>query len=143
MNLFSDSVQRMEGLIAKSKKLKRGATMEEAEIDGSWLTAYATIARRCRDDKDLCVSRYPYELPQGVNPFAGGFFEHREWAIRQGMECHSSLRPLYQYEAHYTNAAGYWMSFSVAATALRGEALRREGTEGIEDATTMFGQCWP
>jgi hypothetical protein len=33
------------------------------------------------------------------------------------------------------NAAGYWMSFSVAATALRGEALRTEGTQGIEDAT--------
>jgi hypothetical protein len=27
------------------------------------------------------------------------------------------------------------MSFSVAATALRGEALRTEGTQGIEDAT--------
>jgi hypothetical protein len=27
------------------------------------------------------------------------------------------------------------MSFSVVAAALRGEALRREGTEGIEDAT--------
>jgi hypothetical protein len=27
------------------------------------------------------------------------------------------------------------MSFSVAATTLRGEALRKEGTEGVEDAT--------
>jgi hypothetical protein len=50
----------MVELLRKSKKVKRGATMEEAEIDGAWLTAYAKIARRCRDDKDLGVSRYPY-----------------------------------------------------------------------------------
>jgi hypothetical protein len=107
MALFSDSVQRMEELISNSKKVRRGATLEEAEIDGSWLTTYATIARRCRGDKDLGVSRYPYELPPRVNQFAGGFFEHREWAIRRGMERHSSLRPLYQDESHYTNAARY------------------------------------
>jgi hypothetical protein len=70
-----------------------------------------------------------------LNPFAGGFFEHREWAIRRGMERHSILRPLYQYESHYTNASGYRISFSVAAIALRGKALRSEGTQGIEDAT--------
>jgi hypothetical protein len=52
----------MEELLRKSKTVKRGATLEEAEIDGAWLTAYARIARRCRDDKDLSVSRYPYEL---------------------------------------------------------------------------------
>jgi hypothetical protein len=51
------------------------------------------------------------------------------------MECHCSLRPLYQYEAHYKNAAGYWMRFSVAATAIRGEVLRTEGTEGNAAAT--------
>jgi hypothetical protein len=51
----------MEELLRMSKKVKRGATLEEAEIDGIWLTAYAKIARRCRDDKDLGISRYPYE----------------------------------------------------------------------------------
>jgi hypothetical protein len=66
MNLFSDSIQSMEELLRKSKKVKRGATLEEAEIDGAWLTAYDKIARRCRDDKDLGVSRYPYELASGV-----------------------------------------------------------------------------
>jgi hypothetical protein len=106
MALFSDSVQRMEEHKSKSKKVRRGATLEEVEVDGSWLTTYATISRRCRDDKDLGVSRYRYELPPGVNPFAGRFFEHREWAILRGMERHSSLCPLYQYESHYTNAAG-------------------------------------
>jgi hypothetical protein len=52
----------MEELLRKSKKVKRVPTLEEAEIDCAWLTAYARIARRCRDDRDLGVSRYPYEL---------------------------------------------------------------------------------
>jgi hypothetical protein len=134
MNLFSDSIQSMEELLRKSKKVKRGATLEEAEIDGAWLTAYAKIAGRCRDDKDLGVSRYPYELAPGVSPFSGDYFEHREWAIRRDMERHPILRPLFEYEAHYTNSAGYWMSFSSAAMALRGEALKLEGTTGVEEA---------
>jgi hypothetical protein len=69
-------------------------------------SVYAKIARRCRDDKDLVVSRYPYELAPGVNPFSGGYFENREWAIRRGMERHRSLRPLFEYEAQYMNSAG-------------------------------------
>jgi hypothetical protein len=134
MNLFSDSIQSMEELLRKSKKVKRGTTLEEAGIDGAWLAAYAKIARRCWDDKDLGVSRYPYELAPGVNPLSGGYFEHREWAIRRGIQRHPSLRPLFEYEAHYTNSAGYWMSFLSAAMALRGEALKLEGTTGIEEA---------
>jgi hypothetical protein len=62
MTLFNDSAQRMEELINNSKKVRRGATLERAEMDGSWLTIYPTISRRYRDDKDLGVSRYPYEL---------------------------------------------------------------------------------
>jgi hypothetical protein len=41
MNIFSDSIQSMEELLRKSKKVKRGATLEEAEIEGVLLTAYA------------------------------------------------------------------------------------------------------
>jgi hypothetical protein len=48
MNLFSESIQLMKELLRKSKKVKRGATLEEAEINGAWLTAYARIARKCR-----------------------------------------------------------------------------------------------
>jgi hypothetical protein len=134
MNLFSDSTQSMEELLRKSKEVKRGATLEEAEIDGAWMTAYARIARRCRDDKDLGVSSYPYGLAPGVSPFSGGYFEHREWAVRRGIERHPSQIPLYEYESHYTNTAGYWMSFSSAAMALRGEALKLECTTGVEEA---------
>jgi hypothetical protein len=96
MNLFSDSIQSIEELLRKSKKVKRGATLEEAETDGAWLTAYAKIDRRRRDDKDLGVSRYPYEIAPSVSPFSGGYFEHREWEIRRGMERHPSLRPLFE-----------------------------------------------
>jgi hypothetical protein len=102
MNLFSDSIQLMEELLRKSKKVG--------------------------------VSRYPYELSPGVSPFSGGYFEHRECAIRRGMERHPSLRPLFEYEAHYTNSAGYWMSFSSSAMALRGESLKLESTTGVKEA---------
>jgi hypothetical protein len=81
-----------------------------------------------QDEKDLGISRYPYELDPGVSPFSGGYFEHREWTIRLGMDWHPSLRPLFEYEDHYTNSAGYWMSFSSAAMALRSEAFKLEGT---------------
>jgi hypothetical protein len=70
----------MQEPLRKSKKVKRGATLEETDIDGAWLKAHARIARRCRDDKDLGVSRYPYEVAPGLSPFAGGSFEHREGA---------------------------------------------------------------
>jgi hypothetical protein len=62
MNLFSDSIKSMKKLLRKSMKVIRGATLQKAEINGAWLTAYVRIAWRCRDDKDLDVSRYPYEL---------------------------------------------------------------------------------
>jgi hypothetical protein len=124
----------MEELLRKSKKVKRGATLEEVEIDGASLTAYAKIDRRFRDDNDLGVSRYPYDIAYGVIPLSGGYFEHREWAIRRGMERHPSLPPLFEYEAHYTNSARYWMGFSSAAMALRDEDLMVEGTNGVEEA---------
>jgi hypothetical protein len=108
--------------------------LEEAEIDGAWLTAYAKIARGCRDDKDLGVSRYPYELAPGVSPFSGSYFVRLEWAIRRGTERHPNLRPLFEYEAHYATSERYWMSFSSTAMALRGEALKLEGTTGVEEA---------
>jgi hypothetical protein len=95
--------------------VKCGATLKEADVDGAWLTAYARNARRCRDDKDMGVTRYPYELASGVSPFSGN-----EWAICRGVVWHPSLRLL-------------WMSFSSAPLDLRGEALKLEGTTGVEE----------
>jgi hypothetical protein len=52
MNLFSDSIQSMEELLRKSKKVKPGATLEKADIDSSCvmlplkcphMSAYASI----------------------------------------------------------------------------------------------------
>jgi hypothetical protein len=123
----------MEEVLRKSKKVKRGATLEEADVDGSWPTSYARIARRCRDDKDLGVSRYPYVQAPGVSPFLGGYFKHREWAIRRGMELHPSLRSLFEYEAHYTNSAGCRKCFSSTVMDLRGEAFKLDGTTGSEE----------
>jgi hypothetical protein len=71
----------------------------------------------------LRVSRYPCELSSGVNPFAGGYFEHREWPVRKATERHTSPCPLYEYEANYINSTGYWLVFDEEALALRDEAL--------------------
>jgi hypothetical protein len=50
------------------------------------------------------------------------------------MERHPSLLSLFEYEARYMNSAGHWMSFSSAAMALRGEALKIVGTTGVKEA---------
>jgi hypothetical protein len=134
MTTFTNSLSEADTLIAKAQKVNKGATMEEADIGYEWMAAYATIARRCRDDKDFGFSRYPYEQGPGVGPFNGGYFEHREWPIRRGMERHSSLRPLYEYEAHYMNAVGYWMAFHQSALALRQEYLVSETADAAAKA---------
>lgn len=85
--------------------------------------AYAAIARRCRDDKELELSRYPYEAGPTLQAFDGGFFPHREWTLRRGMEKHESMRAVCEYEANYINAVGYWLAFQQAAFALRQESI--------------------
>jgi hypothetical protein len=60
MNIFFDSLQSMKELLRKSNKVKRGATLEDAKTDGVWMAVYARNSRRCRDNKYLGVSRYPY-----------------------------------------------------------------------------------
>jgi hypothetical protein len=133
---FTNSIAEADTLISKALKVSKGESMEAAGIDYKWLTTYAAVARRCRDDKDFGFSRYPYEQGPGVGPFSGGYFEHREWPIRRGMERHSSLRPIYEHEAHYTNAAGYWMAFHQSAVALRAECLQ-ELTTSAQPASAI------
>jgi hypothetical protein len=84
------------------------------------------------------VSRYPYKLAPGMSPFAGGHLKPREWAIRRGMERHPSLRPRFEYEAQHVNYEGYWMSFSTAVMALRGDALKLEGRTGVIEAERCY-----
>lgn len=124
----------MEELLSKAKLIAKGKTLEEAEIDSNWLMAYGTVARRCRDDRELRLTRWPYEQGDSVSPFTGGFFQHREWPPRKQLERHSSLRAVYEYEATYINAAGYWMAFHQAATCLRQEAIEDKN----EDKALLF-----
>ena len=88
-----------------------------------------------------------------VGAFTGGFFEHREWPIRRGLEKYISLRPgeeicevirfvleygpVFEYEANYINAAGYWMSFHEAAISLRQEALQEK-----KDSDAEYFDAW-
>jgi hypothetical protein len=85
-----NSVREAEDLLNKARKVRKRKTMEESEIDYKMRSTYATIARRCRDDKNFGFVRYPYKQGPSVIPFTGGFFEHRE-AIRRGFEKHPSL----------------------------------------------------
>ena len=123
MTDFSQSLTIADDIILKGKTVAQGETLAEAGIDPKSARAYGTIARRCRDDKDFGITPYPYEQGPGVLAFSGGFFDHRDWPLRRGMEKHSILRPVVEYEANYVNLAGYWMTFHEAAISLRDEVL--------------------
>ena len=75
---FNQSGENFRALLTAGKKVGKGKTTDEAGIDNDWLRVYATIARRVRDDRDLGITRYPYEAGPGVGPFPGGFFDHVE-----------------------------------------------------------------
>jgi hypothetical protein len=53
MTTFTNSSSEADQLMANARKVSKGATMEDAEIGFEWITTHATIARRCRDDKDF------------------------------------------------------------------------------------------
>jgi len=128
-NEFVTSLETAEDILSKAQDVAKGKSLAEAGIDGKWMRAYATIAKRCRDDKDFGLTRYPYEQGPSVGAFTGGFFEHREWPLRKAMESHKSMRAVFEYEANYTNAAGYWMAFHEAALSLRQDELEEKNME--------------
>lgn len=129
---FSSSLLLAEEILTKGKEIGKGKTLAEAGIDPKWMTSYAMIARRVRDDKDFGLTRYPYEQGPTVAAFTGGFFEHREWSLRKGLEEHKSLRAVSEYEANYINAAGFWMAFNQASISLRSEALEEKKFDQAE-----------
>jgi len=126
MEAFTERTKAVETLLSKAKEIAKGKTLAEAGIDTSWMVAHGMIARRTRDDKDFGLTRYPYEQGPSVSAFAGGFFEHREWTLRTGLERHSSMRAVAEHEANYINAAGYWMAFHESAIALCEEHLTKK-----------------
>jgi hypothetical protein len=134
---FSGSVNKVEAALRAGKKVAKGAEVAEAGFDRALLSTYGMIARRCRDDRELGLSRYPYEAAPSVSPFVGGFFSHPEWPVKKGLEKHASLRTLAEYEAHYVNAAGYWMFFGETARALRDEHLAKNTTVGFQEAERL------
>lgn len=131
---FTKTTEKVEKLLRAAKKMAKGADAEDAGFEREYLTSYAAVARRYRDDRDLGLSRYPYEAAPGVSPYTGGFFSHPEWSVRKGLEKHAGLRAIAEYEAHYTNASGYWMAFAETALCLRGEELDKTANSGARAA---------
>lgn len=129
MAALKDTVKEVEEFLAKSKKFVKGITIAEAGIDAKVVRVYAKIARRCRDDKQLGLTDHPYESGARMEAFDGGYFEHREWSLRKGMESHAILRGVYEYEANYIKSAGYWIYFHEVALSLRGEDIEAKEFE--------------
>jgi len=95
------------------------------------------LPRQCRGEKGFGLTRYPYEQGPSVGAFTGGFFEHKIWTLRIGLERHASMRAVAKYEDNYINAAGYWMAFHETAIALSEEHLVKEA----EDEALKF-EVW-
>lgn len=122
-NPFIKSVEEVDELLEKARKVAKGSSLADADIYTACMHAYAKIARRSRDDREFGLTRYPYEAGVSVGAFVGGFFEHKDWPLRRGLEGHQSMRAVMLYETNYINAAGFWMAFHESAIALRQEAL--------------------
>lgn len=135
---LASATDRVEELLVKARLVGKGKTASEAGIEPAWLRSYGAVARRCRDDQELGVSRYPFQLaPRGVSPFIGGFFPHMSWDLRVDLEKQASMRPIAQYECNYVNATGYWLAFNKAAISLRQEAFAASDVANAE-----LYDCW-
>ena len=134
---FTNTSEKVEQLLKAAKAVAGGKDPVEAGFDRQYLATYGSIARRYRDDRELGLTRYPYESVPGVSPYTGGFFTHPEWPIRKGLEKHRSLRPMAEYEAHYVNACGYWLAFAETAFGIRGEELGKPGNVGAAEAERL------
>ena len=58
MAYFAASVQMVDELLVKAKAVAKGKTMQEANIDLTWMRAYGSIARRARNDREVGLTRY-------------------------------------------------------------------------------------
>jgi hypothetical protein len=134
MEHFKGRSAEVEKVLRMCRKVAKGEDPVDVGFTTDLIKTYGRIARRTRDDRELGLSRYPYEEAPGVGPYNGGFFAHPEWPIRRGLARHASLRALAEYEANYVNATGYWLSFSEAAIALRDEELEKDGDAALAEA---------
>lgn len=67
----------VEKVLLKAKKTRKRKKITKVGIEPEWLSAYGVVARITRDDKDLELSRYPYEQESPVGAFGGAFFMRR------------------------------------------------------------------
>lgn len=134
---LSNSSVLVEQLLKKGKEVGKGKSLLEAGIIPKWMRTYRVIERRCRDDKDFGLTGYPYEQGPNIVALNLGFFEHRDWPLRRAVELYHSMRPVFEYEANYFNAAGYWMEFSEVAISLGHDALENE-----KDQDALLFDVW-
>lgn len=120
---FASSLTTAEEILSKARQLSKGVSLAEAGISADWITFYAQIAERVERSRRFGISRYPYEAGPAVNAFQGGFFDHKDWSLRRGLQKQGSMRAVMEYESKYVNAAGYWAAFNEAAIELRQERL--------------------
>lgn len=99
-NPSSKSVEEVDDIISKDRKVARGATITEAEIDPSWMKPYAQIAHRSRDDREFRLLRYPYEAKPKFGAFVDGFFERTACPLRRGLEGHQRMGTVMEYETN-------------------------------------------
>lgn len=129
---FKASLDVAEELLGKAKKLEKGVTLSEAGISADWVSSYAEVAERVERSRKFGISRYPYEAGPAVHAFRGGFFDHKDWPLRRGLEKQGSMRSVAEYECKYVNAAGYWASFHESAIELRAERLSQDRNSEAE-----------
>lgn len=123
------SFVEVEDLLDKSKKVAQGQSLATAGIDTMWLSTYAENSRRCFDDEEFGLSRYPYEPEPTVAAFTGGFIENKQFPMRLALKKKSSMKMLANYEAHYPNAKGYWLLFLEDTVQLFHEEIEEKETD--------------
>jgi hypothetical protein len=69
---FGGHADKVEGILSSGTKMAREGEPGERCYNRELLTTYGRIARRCRDDRVIGLSRYPYEEAPGDSPYIGG-----------------------------------------------------------------------
>lgn len=82
----------------KAEKEESGSTLEEADIDPSWLFIYRNILHRYKEDRPFGLIRYSDEQGPNFQPINNFSLEHLKWTIRLYLKNHASLQPLLNYE---------------------------------------------
>lgn len=111
---FTNSVTMACELLAKGKLIAAGKSLDEANVEPAWIVAYGMVAERVDRDRRYGLSRYPYKAGPAIGALKGGFFDHREWPLRKGLEKHPSLHSVHTFEAKYVNASCYCNAFHEA-----------------------------